>query len=143
MMLEELQGRHYSGASTLRYIRFIERFAQHFHCSPDRLGPRQIHGCQAQLFTMHKLPPGFSDQPSLRPALLIHPDAQEALEHCRHSEVARLIDAAPTPFYRTILMTLDGTGVRRTELTRLKVSDIDSRRMACTFKTARVGKTVT
>jgi len=44
-------------------------------------------------------------------------------------EVAQLIDAAPTPFYRTILMTLDGTGVRRTELTRLKVSDIDSRRM--------------
>ena len=44
-------------------------------------------------------------------------------------EVAQLIDAAPTPFYRTILMTLDGTGVRRTELTRLKVSDIDGRRM--------------
>ncbi len=44
-------------------------------------------------------------------------------------EVAQLIDAAPTPFYRTILMTLYGTGVRRTELTRLKVSDIDSRRM--------------
>jgi len=44
-------------------------------------------------------------------------------------EVAELIDAAPTPFYRTILMTLYGTGVRRTELTRLKVSDIDSRRM--------------
>jgi integrase len=44
-------------------------------------------------------------------------------------EVTQLIDAAPTPFYRTILMTLYGTGVRRTELTRLKVSDIDSRRM--------------
>jgi integrase/recombinase XerD len=44
-------------------------------------------------------------------------------------EVAQLIDAAPTPFYRTILMTLYGTGVRRTELTRLKVCDIDSRRM--------------
>jgi integrase/recombinase XerD len=44
-------------------------------------------------------------------------------------EVAQLIDAAPTPFYRTILMTLYGTGARRTELTRLKVSDIDSRRM--------------
>jgi integrase len=44
-------------------------------------------------------------------------------------EVAQLIEAAPTPFYRTILVTLYGTGVRRTELTRLKVSDIDSRRM--------------
>jgi hypothetical protein len=27
-------------------------------------------------------------------------------------EVAQLIDAAPTPFYRTILITLDATGVR-------------------------------
>ncbi len=43
--------------------------------------------------------------------------------------VALLIEAAPTPFYRTILMTLYGTGVRRAELTHLKVSDIDSRRM--------------
>ena len=29
-------------------------------------------------------------------------------------EVAQLIEAAPTPLYRTILMTLCGTGVRRT-----------------------------
>jgi integrase/recombinase XerD len=44
-------------------------------------------------------------------------------------EVAQLIDAAPTPYYRTILMTLYATGVRNAELTRLKVSDIDSKRM--------------
>src|SRR5262249_54245170 len=44
-------------------------------------------------------------------------------------EVAQLIDAAPTTFYRTIFMTLYATGVRNAELTRLKVSDIDSRRM--------------
>ena len=40
MMLEELQRRHYSEATTQRYIRLIERFTQHSHCSPDRLeGP--------------------------------------------------------------------------------------------------------
>jgi hypothetical protein len=55
MMLEELQRRHYSEATTRRYIRFIERFAQHFHCSPDRLGPRHIREYQAQLFTVRKL----------------------------------------------------------------------------------------
>jgi integrase len=44
-------------------------------------------------------------------------------------EVARLIDAATTPFYRTILMTLYATGMRRAELAQLKVSDIDSQRM--------------
>ena len=44
-------------------------------------------------------------------------------------EVARLIDSATTPFYRTIRMTLYATGVRRAELAHLKVSDIDSQRM--------------
>jgi hypothetical protein len=44
-------------------------------------------------------------------------------------EVARLINAAPTPFYRILLMTLYATGARRAELARLKVSDIDSQRM--------------
>ena len=44
-------------------------------------------------------------------------------------EVTQLIDAAPTPFYRTILMTLYASGIRNAELTRLKVSDIDSQRM--------------
>ena len=44
-------------------------------------------------------------------------------------EVAQLIDAAPTAFYRTLLMTLYATGVRNAELTRLKISDVDSQRM--------------
>jgi integrase/recombinase XerD len=44
-------------------------------------------------------------------------------------EVARLINAALTPFHRIVLMTLYATGVRRAELARLKISDIDSQRM--------------
>jgi hypothetical protein len=46
IMLEELQRRHYSEATTQRYIRFVERFAQHFHCSPDRLGRQHIREYQ-------------------------------------------------------------------------------------------------
>jgi len=44
-------------------------------------------------------------------------------------EVTRLIDSALTPYHRILLMTLYATGVRNAELTRLKVSDIDSKRM--------------
>ena len=58
IMLEELQRRHYSQATTQRYIRFVERFAEHFHSSPDRLGRQHIRECQAQLFTVQKLSPG-------------------------------------------------------------------------------------
>jgi len=44
-------------------------------------------------------------------------------------EVAKLIDNARSPFYRTILLTLCATRMRRCKLTHLKISDIDSQRM--------------
>jgi integrase len=45
------------------------------------------------------------------------------------AEVAQLISAASNLYHRTILMTLYSTGLRRAELCRLKVSDVDSKRM--------------
>ncbi|HEX8812970.1 MAG TPA: phage integrase N-terminal SAM-like domain-containing protein [Terracidiphilus sp.] len=155
MMLEELQRRHYSEATTQRYIRFIERFAQHFHCSPDRLGPKHIREYQAQLFTVHKLTPGSVTnhlcalrflyiQTLKRPWSIAdtpYPKKRYRLPTIlSQEEVTQLIDAAPTPFYRTILMTLYGTGVRRNELTRLKVSDIDSRRMVVHIQGGKGGQ---
>jgi len=44
-------------------------------------------------------------------------------------EVAQLIHAAHTPSERILLMSLYATGARRSELTHLKISDIDSQRM--------------
>jgi integrase/recombinase XerD len=44
-------------------------------------------------------------------------------------EVAWLIDAAGNLMQRALLMTLYGTGMRRTEVSMLKVRDIDSLRM--------------
>jgi integrase/recombinase XerD len=44
-------------------------------------------------------------------------------------EVAHLIDSARTRFHRMVLMTLYGTGVRRAELARLQIPDVDNRRM--------------
>jgi integrase len=41
----------------------------------------------------------------------------------------RLIDCAANPLHRAMLMTLYSTGVRRSELVKLKVSDVDSQRM--------------
>ena len=44
-------------------------------------------------------------------------------------EVRRLIAGAKNLYHRTLLMTLYGTGLRRSELLQLKVADIDSQRM--------------
>ena len=142
IMLEELQRRHYSQATTQRYIRFVERFAaQHFHSSPDRLGRQHIREYQAQLFTVQKLSPGtvtnhlcglrfFYIQTLKKPWSIAdtpYPKKRNRLPTIlSQEEVAQLIDAAPTTFYRTVLMTLYATGVRNAELTRLKISDVAS-----------------
>jgi integrase/recombinase XerD len=144
MMLEELQRRNYSEATTRYYIRKVEAFARHFRRPPDRLGPQHIREYQAHLFTKRKLSPGsvtnhlcalrfFYIQTLKKPwsvADTPYPKKAHRLPTIlSQEEVAQLIDAASTPFHRTLLMTLYATGVRNAELTRLKTSDVDSRRM--------------
>ena len=53
------------------------------------------------------------------------------------AEVAHLIDSAATVFDRMIVMTLYTAGLRRAELTALKISDVDS---ACIVIHVRGGK---
>jgi site-specific recombinase XerD len=144
MMLEELQRRNYSENTTRSYIRTVEDFAQRFNLPPDRLGPQHIREYQAELFQKRKLSPNtvairlaalrFFYTKTLRKAWSIAetPYPKKALRMppiLSQEEVAQLIDAARTPGHHTLLMTLYATGIRNAELTRLKVSDIDSQRM--------------
>ena len=143
-MLEELERRNYSEGTTRRYLRFVERFAQHFGKSPDKLGPDHIRSYQAYLLKARKLDPGTVENhvAALR-FLFIHtlhrhefrqflpyPKARRKLPKIlSREEVARLIDASSSLFERTLLMVLYGTGMRRAEIARLKIADIDSQRM--------------
>ena len=144
MMLEEIQRRNYSQHTTRYYIRTVEDFARHFNRPPDRLGLRHIREYQAELFQKRKLSPGtvanrlaalrFFYIKTLKKAWSIAETPYPKKNHrlpaiLSQEEVARLIDAAGTPFHRTLLMTLYATGLRCAELTHLKVSDVDSKRM--------------
>ena len=144
IMLEELQRRHYSEATIAYYIRKVEAFARYFHCPPDRLRPQHIREYQAYLFTKRKLSPGsvtnhlcalrfFYIQTLKKPWSIADTPYPKKVHRLptilSQEEVGQLIDAASTPFHHTILMALYATGIRNAELTRLKVSDIDSKRM--------------
>jgi integrase/recombinase XerD len=52
-------------------------------------------------------------------------------------EVGRLIDSANNLAHRAMLMTLYSTGLHRSEVARLKVSDIDSQRNSSVSKNAK------
>jgi site-specific recombinase XerD len=144
MMLEELQRRNYAETTTRHYLRTVEDFARRFNRPPDRLGPRHIREYQAELFQKRKL----SSNSVIRHLAALRFFYVKTLKRSwsvaetpypkfvfrlptilSQEEVAQLIDAAWTPYHRTLLMTLYATGARRNELTHLKVSDIDSQRM--------------
>jgi len=144
MMLDELQRRNFSEDTIRHYIRTVEDFAQHFNRPPDRLGLRHIREYQAQLFQKRKLSSGsvtyrlaalrFFYIKTLKKTWSVaetpYPKKNYRLPTIlSQEEVARLIHAACTPFHRTLLITLYATGLRCAELTHLKVSDIDSKRM--------------
>jgi len=144
MMLEELQRRNFSQHTIRYYIHTVEDFARHFNRAPDRLGLRHIREYQAQLFQKRKLSPGtvanrlaalrFFYIKTLKKAWSVAETPYPKKSHrlpaiLSQEEVARLIDAADTPFHRTVLITLYATGLRCAELTQLKASDVDSERM--------------
>ena len=155
MMLEELERRNYSEGTTRRYLRFVERFAQHFGKSPDKLGPDHLRSYQAYLLKVRKLDPGSVENhvAALRflfirtlgrhefRQFLPYPKVRRKLPKIlSREEVARLIDASSGLFERTLLMVLYGTGMRRAEIARLKIADIDSQRMVIHVVNGKGGK---
>jgi len=136
--------RNYSEITTRKYLQVVTNFAQHFGKSPDKLGPDQLRTYQAHLLKKRKLASGtvVNYVAALRfffVKTLKRHQFRNFLPYPRHrdrlptvlslEEVSRLINAAGTLLRRTLLMTLYGTGMRRAEVARLKVSDIDSQRM--------------
>jgi len=143
-MLDELERRNYTQTTRRAYLLGVEQFAKHFHRSPDQLGLDDIRDYQAHLFRVRKLQPAtvavrlaalrFLFVAVLRRPWTVadtpYPKRPDKLPVVlTQDEVARLIDAALTPLHRAVLMTLYATGLRRAELTRLKVTDIDTERM--------------
>src|ERR1035438_41709 len=144
MMLEELERRNYAQTTRDCYIQTIEDFARYFKRPPDQLGPEHIREYQAYLFRERKLAARtvtqrlaalrfFFIQTMKKPWSVADTPYPKKARHLPSilspEEVALLIDSAQTRFHRIVLMTLYGTGVRRAELARLQLPDIDSRRM--------------
>jgi integrase/recombinase XerD len=154
-MLEEIQRRNYSHRTARTYVRIVRDFAEYFHQPPDKLGPEQIRQYQAHLFQAKKLAPATVSQyvsalrflfvKTLRRHFLAEyipfPKSRKRLPTVLSpEEVTRLIDAACNLYHRTLLMTLYSTAVRRAELCRLKVQDIDSQRMMIRINQGKGGR---
>ena len=154
-MLEELQRRNYSPKTIHNYVNTVKDFSRYFKKSPDKLGPDELRVYQVYLLKERKLAAatvvgrvaalrfffirvlkkrGFSEY-------LPYPKRRWRLpEILSKEEVARLINAAGNLMQRAMLMILYGTGMRRAEVTHLKVSHIDSARMMIHVECGKGGR---
>jgi len=123
LMLEELERRNYSQSTARAYLMTVKDFARYFRQPPDTLGPEHIRQYQAYLFRERKLASNSVNQRvgALRFFFIKTLKKTWSADETPYpkrvirlprifspEEVARLIDSATTPFYRTILMTFYG-----------------------------------
>jgi integrase/recombinase XerD len=143
-MREELVRRNYAATTIQSYLKAVEHFREYITAPLEQLGPDDLRSYHAYLLENRKLAVNtvVVNVCALRflyIKVLKRRDMKEDLPYPKQrqrlpvilspEEVAQLIGAASNLYHRTILMTLYATGLRRAELCRLKVSDIDSKRM--------------
>ena len=141
-MIEELRIRNYAEGTQKLYISLVARYARHFATPPDKLGPEHV-----RLYQLDMLERKVSDcvyrqtvaalrffyMKVVRRAWVNHdipyPRAEKRLPVVLgRDEMVRFFKAIPSLKLRTLLMVAYAGGLRVAEVTRLKVTDIDSSR---------------
>ena len=142
-MIEDMQVRNLSPVTQRCYLHAVTKFARHFNRSPDRLGLAEIRAYQIHLTTTGISWAGFNVAVcALRffcGVTLGRTAIVERIPYARKrrqlpvilsaDEVARFFAAVPSLKHRTALMTAYAAGLRVSEVARLTIADIDSRRM--------------
>ena len=143
-MREELIRRNYAETTIYSYLRAVKHFANHVAKPLDQLGPDDIRSYHAHLLRDKKLAVNtvvlnICALRFLYIKILKRRDMKEDLPYPKErlhlpvilspGEVAQLIGAARNLYHRTMLMVLYSTGLRRAEMCRLQVKDVDSKRM--------------
>jgi site-specific recombinase XerD len=143
-MTDDLRLRNRSLRTINTYIACVAHFARHFGKSPELLGPEEIRQYQVYLVEQRRVSWSYFNQAvcALR-FLYRHTLGRDwAVAHIpfprqprklpivlSQAEVIRFLEAIKKFKFRAILMTAYATGLRLSEVTHLRVSDIDSQRL--------------
>jgi site-specific recombinase XerD len=142
-MLEDLRIRNYARTTVECYDRSVAEFAKHFNKSPDQLGAEEIRSWQLYLLNEKKvkLPTyiqavcglRFFYRHTLNRKIDIERIPLPRYENklpviLSKDEVKALLEAPRNLAQRAMLATLYGAGMRVSEVTNLKVSDLDRER---------------
>jgi integrase/recombinase XerD len=142
-MLEDLQIRHYSPTTIRLYLYAVREFAKYFGTPPDQLGAEHIRRYQLFLAREKKVSPSTYIQTVCALRFLYTHTLQRKVPIQRipfprrerklpmilsREEVGVLLETPGNLRHRTLLAILYGSGLRVSEVARLKVADIDRTR---------------
>lgn len=142
-MLEDLQIRNYAPTTVACYIRSVAEFAQHFNKPPDQLGPEEIRSWQLFLLNERRVKLSTYIQAVCALRFFFRNTLNRKIDIDRiplpryekklpvilsKAEVKALLEAPKNLGHRAILATMYGAGLRVSEVTSLKVSDLDRER---------------
>jgi len=142
-MLEDMAMRGLRGKTQRDYVRSVRSFAAFLRRSPDTATIEDVRRFQVHQAGTGMQPPSINtsvsalrffftvtvDRPDLSRRLVIVRYPRKLPGVLSVEEVGRLLEAAPGPKYKAALGTAYGAGLRVSEVTALKVGDIDSTRM--------------
>lgn len=137
------------------YLRAARGLAKHFMRSPEELGEAEIreylhHLVLVEGASVSAQKMALAGIKFLYTTTLQRPDevaripwpkvAQTLPEVLSRSEVGRILASAPSPMVQTALMVAYGSGLRVSEVARLRARDIDSQRGALVVRGGKGGK---
>lgn len=143
-MTEDMEIRNLSPNTQLAYLQQVSSFAKYCQRSPEVVRPEEIRAYQLYVTNERNLAPGslsiiasalrFLYKVTLKRAWV---DAEIPLPKkpfilpviLSREEVAHFFESIASRKHRTLLMTAYAAGLRVSEVTRLKLTDIDSQRM--------------
>jgi integrase/recombinase XerD len=142
-MTGDMTARHFTEKSQKDYIRCVKNLAVFLGRAPETADIEDL-----RRFRLHSIDSALSvssidaamqalrfffgvtlDRPDLLKALFRVQGPQKLPTVLTQEEVARLLDAAPSPKHKAALSVAYGAGLRASEVVSLKVTDIDSARM--------------
>jgi integrase/recombinase XerD len=142
-MLEDLRIRNYASTTVKCYIRAVAEFARHFNKPPDQLGAEEIRSWQLFLLNERRVKLSTYIQAVCALRFFYQNTLHRKIEIDRiplpryekklpvilsKTEVKALLEAPKNLKHRAMLATMYGTGLRVSEVTNLKVSDLDGER---------------
>ena len=141
-LLEELARRNYSPRTVEAYVAGVNRAARHFNRPPDQLTAEDLRTFQLALIARHTSWSQFNqvvsalrfffrhvlDRPEMVPLVPFGKKPKTRPVVLSPEQVRQLLDAVPPGRNRLMFRIAYGCGLRVSELTHLRIADIDSAR---------------